>query len=310
MILVTGGTGFIGRALIRYLTTSGNQVRTLVQPSKKSPNLPRGVPVEAVVTSILDQRGVLAAMKGIKTVVHLVSGESKGSKSDLLQNDILPAKVVAEAAYEAGVQRIIFLSHLGADRASAFPVLKAKGIAENYVENSGTPYTIIRSGLVFGPGDHFTSAIHTAIQAFPIVFILPGDGSTHLQPIFIEDVCAALTWFMDDERSINQTIEIGGPEYLTFKEIVNKIAAVIHQPKKMISVNPAYLRGLTVFMEDLLPAFPLTTFWLDYLASDRTTAIDRLPRLLGLLPARLGSKLDYLTSMKSPKRILRVFKKK
>jgi dihydroflavonol-4-reductase len=114
MILVTGGTGFIGQALIRQLISSGYEVRSLIKPSKKTPNLPRGVQVEVVVASLMDLRGIRAAMKDVQTVIHLVTGENKGSKTDLLKVDIESTKAISTAAAETGVDRIIYLSHLDA----------------------------------------------------------------------------------------------------------------------------------------------------------------------------------------------------
>jgi uncharacterized protein YbjT (DUF2867 family) len=131
MILVTGGTGFIGQALLRHLVEAGNEVRTLIRPSKKSPNLPKGVSFEVAVSSLADERGLRGAMAGVKTVYHLASGEWEGPRSSLLDIDIQGTRAVAKAALDAGVDRIIFLSHLGADRASAYPVLKQKRLQKN-----------------------------------------------------------------------------------------------------------------------------------------------------------------------------------
>ena len=129
MILVTGGTGFIGKSLIRNLVESGNVVRTLIRPSPRSPELPHGVPVEIAVSSLNDARSLRAAMVGVKVVYHLAGVERRGAYADLMAVDIQGTRLVTEAAADAGVERIFFLSHLGADRASAFPVLKAKAIA-------------------------------------------------------------------------------------------------------------------------------------------------------------------------------------
>ena len=298
MILVTGGTGFIGQALIRQLISHGEEVRTLVRPSQKSPHLPKGVPVDVVVSSLLDERGVRAAMRGVDAVYHLVTGENKGSKTNLIETDIQPAQVVTNAAKDSGVKRLIYLSHLGADRASAFPALKAKGIAEYHIKNSGIDYTILRSGLVYGPDDHFTEGLRIVMRLLPFILLIPDDGKTVIQPIWVDDLVNSLIWCLEDDKTINQVIEIGGSETISLRVICETIQDRIGAKNVITGINPAYLRLLTMTLESMAPVFPLSTFWLDYLAADRTCAIDSLPRNFGIIPAIFKQKLDYLSARK------------
>ena len=125
MILVTGATGFIGRALIRHLSTTGQQVRVLLRPSPQSPRIPKGVPVEVAVVSLNDERGVRAALRGVDHIYHLASASTLGRRGNLLTTDIEGTRTLAQAARDAGIQRFIYLSHIGADRASAVTRLAA-----------------------------------------------------------------------------------------------------------------------------------------------------------------------------------------
>jgi len=294
MILVTGGTGFIGRVLIRQLTSQGYPIRMLIRPSKKSPNLPFNVPVEVAVCSLRDDRGLRAAMKGVDIVYHLAGVEGHGNRADLMAVDIKGTQAVANAAADVGVRRFFYLSHLGADRASAFPVLKAKAIAESYIRQIGLPHTIFRTAIVYGPYDHFTNGLGVLLNAFPGIFLMPGDGGTLLQPIWVEDLATCLIWSLDNPNTVNQIITLGGPDYLSFKMILEMIMPVLRIKRWLVPISPVYLRSLTVFFEHTFPGFPVSVFWVDYLATDRTCSLDTIPRFFGLAPARFEQRLDFL----------------
>ena len=163
MILITGGTGFIGQNLIRHLVSEGQQVRILLRPSQAT-RLPAGVPLDVTVCSLTDIRGLQAAMRGVDAVYHLISAERQGIHADLNAVDVDGTQALVTAASQSGIKRFFYLSHLGADRASAYPVLKAKGFAENIITNSGLPYTIFRSGPVTGPGDQFSESLKRLIK--------------------------------------------------------------------------------------------------------------------------------------------------
>jgi uncharacterized protein YbjT (DUF2867 family) len=298
MILVTGGTGFIGRVLIRQLAEAGMPVRTLIRPSQASPYLPRGVAMEVAVSSLNDPRGLRAAMVGVDTVYHLASGEWKGPRASLLEIDIQGTRAVVEAAVDAGVKRFFFLSHLGSDRASAYPVMKSKGIAEDIIRRSGLDFTIIRSAVAFGPGDGLTTGLAQILGATPFIFLLPGDGKTLLQPIWVEDLVTCLVWALDDSETRGRTYEIGGPEYLPFRQVVEMIMEATGQRRPIFGLVPPYLRMLTVGLETAFPKLPVTVYWLDYLAVNRTTALDQAPRAFNLIPSRMALRLDYLKGRK------------
>lgn len=294
MILVTGGTGFIGRTLVRFLVENGYPVRTLIRPSPRTPHLPRGVAVEVAVSSLADVRGLRAAMVGVDVVYHLAGVEHGSAYASLEQVDIQGTRTLVEAASDAQVERIFFVSHLGADRASAYRVLRAKGIAEDFIRRSGIDYTILRSAVVYGPQDGFTTGLARLLHALPSIFLVPGDGKTLLQPLWVEDLAACLTWALDDPTTRNNTYEVGGPEYFTFNDILEMVMQTIGIRRKLWHIRPPYLRGLTVLLESLFPGFPSSVYWLEYLAINRTCALDTIPRAFNLLPARMSQKLGYL----------------
>ena len=306
MILVTGSTGFIGSILVRKLVESGQEVRLLLRPSPQSPRLPMGLSVDVAVSSLNDERSLRAAMVGVDTVYHLAGVERQGAYADLMKVDIQGTQAVARAAKDAGVERFFFLSHLGADRASAYPILKAKAIAEESIRRSGIGYTIIRSAVVYGADDGFTTALAGLIATVPMIYLIPGDGRTLIQPLWVEDLVTCLIWALDNETIINETIEIGGPEYLTFRQVLEMVMQAIDINRTLISTRPPYLRGLTVFLESLFPGLPVSVYWLDYLATNRTCTLDTIVRTFNLMPARMSQNLDYLKEQDWRQSLLRI----
>lgn len=294
MILVTGATGFVGRAVLRRLTEFGFVVRTMLQPSSRSPALPSGVPVDITLASVTDRRGVRASLVGIDTVIHLAGIEGQGGSDHSLELEEAGTQNIAEAAAEAGIQRIFFLSHFGVDRGSAYLSMQVKALAEEHIRNSGVPYTILRTGLLFGRQDNFTTSLAMLVGISPLFFPMPGDGSTLLQPLWVDDLATAITWALDEPSTVNKTIEIGGPEYISFKQILRMIMTASSAPRILLPARPPYLRAGAWLMEKLLPHSPINPLWLDYLAVDRTTDLNTLPHMFGLQPSRMEDKIDYL----------------
>jgi uncharacterized protein YbjT (DUF2867 family) len=293
MILVTGGTGFVGRALIRQLVDNGQQVRTLIRPSRLTPNLPRGVPVEVAVASLNDERGLRAALRGVDVVYHLAGAEHQGARANILEVDARGTYNLAQAAAETRVRRFFYVSHLGAGRSSYYPLLKVKGIAEEYIRRSGVGHTIFRTAMLYGPEDHFSTALARLLAFFPL-YVLPRDGEVLIQPLWVEDLVTCLIWSLDTPETLNHTFDIGGAEYFPFRQAIDIIQETIGKRRWALQLGLPYLRVVTVMMESFMPGFPFSTFWVDYLAYNRTCAVDSIPRLFGFLPARFTYRLDHL----------------
>lgn len=233
-------------------------------------------------------------MVGVDTVYHLAGVEHYGAYGDLIGVDIRGTQAVVDAAVDAGVDRFFYVSHLGADRSSAYPVLKAKAIAEEQIRKSGIDYTIVRTGIIYGKNDAFTSGLASLLSVFPFIFFTPGDGGTLLQPLWVEDLVTCLLWAMDEPKTRMKTYEIGGPEQLTLSQICEIVMEKLDIQRRLVKMHPSYLRGLTVFLDTIFPGLPVSVFWLDYLAANRTCSLDSVPRSFNLLPSRFSHRIDYL----------------
>ncbi len=295
MILITGGTGFIGKELVRQLVEVDKPFRLLIQPSTQTPDLPLGVNLDIAICSLNDEKGLKAALKGIDVIYHFATVEQTGISQNELQNEIDGVETLVRAAPK-NIQRIFYLSHLGADRASAFQLLKAKGVSENVIKNSQLTYTIIRSSMIYGPGDLFTQNLAKLIRLSPGVTLLPGDGSVLLQPVWVEDLVNCVVWASELPGTQGQIVEIGGPEHLSFLEILEQIAGIIKRKRRFVPVNPTRLRTLALYLESMFKNFPKTAYYMDYLAENRICALDSIPRIFGISPARFRNKINYLAS--------------
>lgn len=293
MILLAGATNFIGQAVLQHLRLEGYEVRILLEPSLESPYLPPGRPTDVSVASLTDARSVRSAMVGVERVIHAGRGYSY-ARNDQVWVEAEGARTLAEAARDAGVQRFLYMSHLGADRLSAYPAMRAKAAAEDHLMKSGVPHTILRPALVYGAGDSFTSIAAALMRRLPFILPVPGRPDTLVQPLWVDELSVAVHWALEDASLVGRTIEIGGPEILSMEEIVDLIQMRLGKRRLLVSLAPPFLRFITpLFTPWLLGQFG-GEFWIDYFAVNRTTEIDALPRLLGIQPSRMEDCLDYL----------------
>ena len=294
MILVTGGTGFIGSRVVEQLIQSREEIRILLRPHRKTPNLPRKIALDIAVSSMEDERGLRAALRNVDTVFHFATAEHQGQDADLESVDVRGTQSLLNAAREAEVKRILFLGRVGADKSSSYPVLRAKALAEDEVRKSGIPFCILKLTDVFGANDHFTLEIASAIRHAPLVLPYPGGGKAIVQPLWIEDLLSVMMLIQEIKRFNNGVYEIGGGEFFEFTRIARTVMQLINKKKLLFQVSPAYLRIINLWFKSYKGSFPLSTRWLDLLAIDRTCPLDSLPRNFSILPGRFQSHLEYL----------------
>src|SRR3990172_961712 len=290
MILVTGGSGFIGGRVVARLADGGNGVRVLARGQRPA-DLPNRV--EAVNADVLSGEGLSEAMSGIEKAVHTVAiiRESGGQTFEgVIRRG---TERVMAAAKLAGVNKLVYISAIGAQDNLTYPYLHAKWWAERAVASSGVKYTILRPSIVFGVGDEFINALAGLVRYNPIVPVA-GNGRAKVQPIWAEDLGTCIVACADEDAHDGETLELGGPQHLTYDEMVDLVKQTLGKSRLKAHVPLALMRPLAQVMEWVLPKPPVTPEQLKMLALDNTTATDSVMRSFGIQPRRLADSLDYI----------------
>ncbi|MGF1504182.1 MAG: NAD(P)H-binding protein [Chloroflexi bacterium] len=283
MILITGGTGFVGRQLVGRLLDEGIQFRLLLSSRSAVDRLPEG-DYETVTADIEDPDALQPALKDVHTIVHLIGTEARGRHHRLWEVDVPGTKALIEAAQRARAGRIIVLSRPGASTASAYTVKQAKGEIEEAVRRSGLAYTIFRVNVLFGEGDRFSEHIAMLARVFPVYF-LPGDGETVLEPLWVNDLVTCLAIALEDLDLIDRVMDLGGPEVLTYRRIVLRVMQAVGTRRPLLSLPYLIVRFGGWFLDGLFARWPFTEMWADLLAANQTTEAGNIERHFGFRPA-------------------------
>ena len=227
-ILVTGASGYIGGRLIPRLVAGGHAVTCLVRnPEKLKFNKRENVEIRQA--DLLDPTSLRPVMNGVEVAYYLVHSMADGVRG-YIERDHLAAEHFGSAAREAGVQRIIYLGGLGEPDKSISPHLEARQRVGDILRGSGVPVTEFRAAIVIGSGSMSFEMIRYLTERLPIL-PTPGWIKTLCQPIAIENILDYLTLSLSEPRSSDAIFEIGGPDVLTYEDIMRGYA-VARQPQK------------------------------------------------------------------------------
>jgi NADH dehydrogenase len=294
-VFVTGGTGFVGRALVQALRAEGHVVRCLTRRGSEA-DLKGLEAIERVEGDVLESADGLAyAMSGCDAVVHLVGiiREIPARAIMLEQVHIDGTANVVTATETAGVRRYLHMSALGTRPNARARYHQTKWRAEDVVRASALDWTIFRPSIIYGPGDAFITMLARMIRALPAVPVI-GTGRSRLQPVQVGLVAEGIARALDHTASIGRTWEVGGPDVLMFDELLDLIATVIKgRPVPKVHIPVAVVRALARFFENFA-FFPVTRDQLLMLEEDNVCDAEPFLRAFGLAPVPLKEGLERM----------------
>jgi uncharacterized protein YbjT (DUF2867 family) len=299
-VAVAGGSGFIGRAIVRRLAEiPGMRIRLLTRTPDRAREILGPVNVEFVRADVIESVSVRDALSGVQAVVNAVQFEGypiENPRRGLTFERIDYGGTVAmlKAGKEvAASAHFIYISGAAADETSPQPGFRAKGRAERAIRESGLAHTIFRPSLVYGPDDKVINMIARALR-FALVFAVPGTGRQKLQPVLVDDLAACVALALGG-RGRNGTFEIGGPEQMTFDELVRLIMELTGRRRPIVHVPGALMLAAGAIAE-MMPWALFSRDAANFLTTDNICDIKPLVEEFGiqLTPARKG--LAYLAS--------------
>ena len=294
MILVAGGTGFVGGGIVRELARRGQRVAILTRGAAKAAGRFPGLEVEYREGDVRDAESLISAMEGVEVVIGTVQFpnspiENRRRGYTFEEIDAAGTERLVTAARAAGVRRYIYLSGAGAAPDARYHWFRAKWRAEEAVRGSGIPFVILRPSWIYGPEDHSLNRFLAMSRSLPFVPMI-GDGNRQrLQPVFIDDAGRAVAEAVENRAADGHSFELGGPEVLTMNEIVRTALEVMGRRRWLLSAPKGLMKALAALLR-FLPGPPLTPDAIDFITMDALADSSALVGTLGLrlTPLREG----------------------
>ncbi|MEU5317772.1 SDR family oxidoreductase [Streptomyces sp. NPDC021056] len=254
--LVTGATGYIGGRLVPELLTEGHRVRCLARSPGKLRDHPWAGETEVLRGDVLDSAAVAEAMRGIDVAYYLVHALGTGATFE--ETDRRAARIFGEQARAAGVRRIVYLGGLtpkGVPERELSPHLRSRAEVGRILLASGVPTTVLRAAVVIGSGSASFEMLRYLTERLPVM-VTPSWVRTRIQPVAVRDVLRALVGSARMPAEVNRTFDIGGPDILTYREMMNGYAAVAELPRRIILPVPVLTPGLSSHWVGLVTPVP------------------------------------------------------
>lgn len=303
MILITGGTGFIGGQVARALVARGREVAVLSTRPERAREQFTDLPITVRVGDARDAASLQAAVQGVETVISAMQFpgfpvENPRKGYTFHEVDALGNERLVTAAKAAGATTFVYLSGAGAAADAPYHWFRTKWQAEEAIRASGLRYTILRPSWVYGPGDKSLNRFAGFARRLPFMPVI-GDGTQRMQPVFIDDVTRAVVESLENPAAANQTLEIGGPAVMSMNEVLRELLAVMGKRRPLLHA-PALLPRTAARLMGLLPlpSRPLSPDAVTFITMDAladNTALRRAFPDLELTPLRAGLQ-RYLTA--------------
>ena len=252
-VLVTGGTGFVGRQVLRHLTQAGHSVRVLVRRPESS--AARTVAQEAgvglVQGDVLDPVGMGRALQGMEAVVHLVGIIAEAGRQTFDAVHVKATGHVVAAARSAGVVRLVHMSALGTRPGAASRYHQTKWAAEQMVRRSGLAWTVFRPSMIYGPQDAFVNLFARMSRWSPVLPVI-GPGTARMQPVTVESVARAFAGALAEPRSVGQALDLCGPQRLTLPQVLDAILAAAGRRRLKLRIPLGIARVQAMVLETVL----------------------------------------------------------
>ncbi len=288
-IIVFGGSGFLGRRIVKRLATDGSVVKVAVRHPDRARFLERLGDVDQIVlmrADVRDEDSVADAVTGSGAVVNAVAAyvEKRGVRFAAVHEQ--GALHVARQVAKAGVERLVHISGIGADPGSKSNYIRSRGWGEALTREAFPDATILRPSVMFGPDDAFFNSLAAVVRRTPILPLV-GNGRTRLQPVYVDDVAAAVSQVLNRPDSRAQIYELGGPRAYTLKELIELLMDEMGRTRLLLPI-PFVVAELQALMMELLPSPPLTRGQVELLKQDNVVS-ETGPNFqnLGIAPARV-----------------------
>jgi len=300
LVTVFGGSGFLGRHVVRALANRNYRIRVAVRRPELTGYLQplgRVGQIHAVQANLRFPQSIETAVRDADVVINLVGilFERGRQRFDAVQAE--GAGAVAQAAHTVGA-RLIHVSAIGADENSVSDYARSKAVGERLVLAAQPQAIVMRPSIVFGPEDDFFNRFAALARLSPAL-PLPGGGHTRFQPVFAGDVAEAIAKAVDGKAKPGTVYELGGPDVFTFKELMEFTLATIERRRLLLPIPFAVMTLQAAFLQ-FLPKPPLTPDQVELLKSDNIVSAaareqGRTLEGLGIIPNSVASVVpDYL----------------